>query len=623
MPHEPVRHSSQYYSSRHLVLFLLFLGSLLTASVLAQSGAKVTKIDFSGNETFSDGELQTILKAGGSSGVSGIFGDDDSYLYDPDMINEGIAKVRRFYQQEGYVRASIAEPEVLKYDPRKDEIKLRIAIDEGEPIIIDSVGYEIPDIDESERTMLLWQLHKARDEFMLQRGNRFRDSSLLVDHDSLVLIMSNQGYPYSRIGHHLLIDTLTSRVIVVWKITAGPLATFGETSIAGNERFTDGSISRMLAYQPGQRYDRRLVLQSQKQVYGLGMFQVATVHPQLGDSATRQIPVTVAVREGARYKVKVGLGYGREEQFRAYGDIRKYGFLGGPRTLRLYLKHSKIEPYLVRLSVIQPAFIHPRTTLTLGPYLWRQDEEAFDVRRIGGDIQMSHTFTDHLGGAVTYTYEDVKNLDLSAAQRAVIGDIDAEEYTKSTLAFGGQFENSKPMFSPTRGFFLSTNVTLSGLGFGSDFHFWKLVSEARHYRHFAPFTLALRAKIGGAKEFSDEDIIPFEERLFSGGSNSVRGWARQELGPQINGDPVGGRSLFEANVELRFPIFGILTGAAFCDFGNVWLGAFDFPMDDLRYSAGLGIRVTTPIGPIRLDVAAPISDIDKTTQVHISVGQAF
>ncbi len=623
MSHEPVRYSSHSPSLRLLVSFFILFGFLFTSSVLAQSGAKVTKIDFAGNETFSDGELQTILKSGGSSGVSGIFGDDDTYLYDPDLISEGIAKVRRFYQQEGFVRATINEPEVHKYDPRKDEIKLRIVIDEGEPIVIDSVGYEIPDIDESERTILHWQLHKARDEFMMQRGNRFRDSSLLIDRDSLILMMSNQGYPYSKIGHQLFIDTLTSRVIVHWNISTGPLTTFGETTIAGNERFTDRSISRMLAYKPGQRYDRRLVLRSQKQVYGLGMFQVATVHPQLGDSATGQIPVTVAVREGARYKVKVGLGYGREEQFRVYGDMRKYGFLGGPRTLRLYAKHSKIEPYLVRLSVIQPAFIHPRTTLTAGPYLWRQDEEAFEVRRIGGDIQLSHTFTDHFSGAATYTYEDVKNLDISAAQRAVTGDIDAEEYTKSTIALGGQFENSRPMFSPTRGLFLATNLTLSGLGFGSDFHFWKVVSEARHYQFFKPFTLALRAKIGGAKEFSDEDIIPFEERLFSGGSNSVRGWARQELGPQIDGDPVGGRSLFEANVELRFPIIGLLTGAAFCDLGNVWLGAFDSPLDDLRYSAGLGIRVTTPIGPIRLDVAAPISDIAKTTQVHISVGQAF
>lgn len=623
-----MKHGQSYRRHRrqpHPLSFVLMLlmGVLLPLQLAAQSGARITKIDFTGNETFSDSELRTVLTSGGSSGVSGILGDQDAYLYDPDLFTEGLARVRRFYQQEGFIRCQTGEPDVISFDPRKDEVKLRVSIDEGRPIVIDRVEYEIPDIDESERTMLLWRLRQARDEFLLQPGARFRDSSLLIDRDSLVLLMSSRGYPYATIGHELHVDTGASLVVVLWKITTGAIATFGETGIAGNERFDDRSISRMLAYRQGQRYDRTLVLRSQKQVYGLGVFQVATVHPQLGDSLSTQIPVNVAVREGARYKVKVGFGYGREEQFRAYGDVRKYGLFGGPRTLRVYVKHSTIEPYLVRLSMIQPAFFHPRTTLTVGPYLWRQDEEAFDVRRIGGDVQVSHTFSEKLSGAVVYTYEDVKNLELSPAQRAIAGDVNAEEYTKSTLAFGGQFDNSWPKLSPSRGFFLATNLTLSGLGFGSDFHFWKVVSEGRHYQSLRPFTLALRAKIGGAREFADKDIIPFEERLFSGGSNSVRGWGRQELGPRIADDPVGGRSLFEGNAELRFPIYGLLTGAAFCDFGNVWLEAFDYPIDDLRYSAGLGIRLTTPIGPIRLDVAAPVADVDKTTQIHISVGQAF
>jgi outer membrane protein insertion porin family len=462
-----------------------------------------------------------------------------------------------------------------------------------------------------------------RDDLWLQPGERFRDSSLLMDRDSLLMITANSGYPFARVDYHLMVDTLRSAVAVTWKITPGPLATFGRTDITGNERILDGEISKMLAYKNGQRYDRRLVQRTQKQIYGLGMFQVATVHPQLSDSSTVEVQVKVSLREGARYRLKFGLGYGREEEFRTFGDLRKYGFLGGARTLRLFIKHSSIEPYQIRLSAIQPAFLHPRTTLTVSPYIWRQDEKAFDVRRIGGDIQVSHTLTEQLSGAATYTYETVKLNNVSASQDSLFEGAAIDAYTKSTLAIGGQFDNSKPLFSPAHGFFAATNLTLSGLGFGSDFHFWKVIAEVRHYQMFKPVTLALRAKLGGAREFSAEDIIPLEERLFSGGSNSVRGWGRQELGPTIDGDPVGGRSLFEGNVELRFPIYGILTGATFMDLGNVWLESFSYPLDDLRYSAGLGIRVTTPIGPIRLDFASPVFDDDKTTQVHISVGQAF
>jgi outer membrane protein insertion porin family len=611
------------FSGLSVVLILLVAFSLLPVAGAAQSGARITKLDFQGNDSFSDSQLRPLLKSSGAAGISGIFGDDDTWLYDENQLQAGIGKVIRFYQQEGFLHASISSPEIIKFDSRKDEVQLRLTITEGRPIRIDSIAFDITGLSESEQTMLAWQCRRMRDDFMLQSGERFRDSSLLIDRDSLLMITANSGYPFAKVDYHLLVDTLRSTVAVTWKITPGPLATFGRTEIAGNERIPDGEVSKMLAYQFGQRYDRRLVQRTQKQIYGLGMFQVATVHPQLSDSSTVEVPVKVSLREGARYRLKFGLGYGREEEFRTFGDLRKYGFLGGARTLRLFIKHSSIEPYQIRLSAIQPAFLHPRTTLTVSPYIWRQDEKAFDVRRIGGDIQVSHTLTEQLSGAATYTYETVKLNNVSASQDSLFEGAAIDAYTKSTLAIGGQFDNSKPLFSPAHGFFAATNLTLSGLGFGSDFHFWKMIAEVRHYQLFKPVTLALRAKLGGAREFSAEDIIPLEERLFSGGSNSVRGWGRQELGPTIDGDPVGGRSLFEGNVELRFPIYGILTGATFMDLGNVWLESFSYPLDDLRYSAGLGIRVTTPIGPIRLDFASPVFDDDKTTQVHISVGQAF
>ena len=104
----------------------------------------------------------------------------------------------------------------------------------------------------------------------------------------------------------------------------------------------------------------------------------------------------------------------------------------------------------------------------------------------------------------------------------------------------------------------------------------------------------------------------------------MRGWARAELGPQADdGTPIGGYSLLEGSVALRFPIIGIVSGAMFSDFGNVWMESYSFKFDDLRYAAGLGIRVSTPIGPIRLDVARPVFDDETTGQIHISVGEAF
>ena len=115
-----------------------------------------------------------------------------------------------------------------------------------------------------------------------------------------------------------------------------------------------------------------------------------------------------------------------------------------------------------------------------------------------------------------------------------------------------------------------------------------------------------------------------EERFYSGGSSSVRGWGRSLLGDlDENGDPIGGKSLMEFSLELRYPIYGYLSGVIFGDAGNIWDESVEYQIDELRYSAGVGLRLDTPIGPIRFDVARPVDDVDTDIQFHISVGQAF
>jgi outer membrane protein insertion porin family len=87
--------------------------------------------------------------------------------------------------------------------------------------------------------------------------------------------------------------------------------------------------------------------------------------------------------------------------------------------------------------------------------------------------------------------------------------------------------------------------------------------------------------------------------------------------------PIGGNSVLEGSAEVRFPVYEIFGGAAFMDFGNVWPKAFNYNLERLKYDVGLGVRVKTPIGPIRLDLATPVFENKFRTQFFISIGQAF
>ncbi len=127
---------------------------------------------------------------------------------------------------------------------------------------------------------------------------------------------------------------------------------------------------------------------------------------------------------------------------------------------------------------------------------------------------------------------------------------------------------------------------------------------------------------------SDLRDIPSNYRFFSGGGGSVRGYRYQTIGPRTPpfGFVVGGRSLFEANVEARVKVTDTIGIVPFFDIGGAYAGSIpDFTRGDTRMSAGLGLRYYTGIGPIRLDVAFPLNPRpgDQPVVLYVSIGQSF
>ena len=136
--------------------------------------------------------------------------------------------------------------------------------------------------------------------------------------------------------------------------------------------------------------------------------------------------------------------------------------------------------------------------------------------------------------------------------------------------------------------------------------------------------MATRLKIGDISSMDAGGFIPVEDRFYSGGSNSVRGWARSELGPKdSNGKPVGGNSVLEGSLELRIPLLGSFDSAVFWDFGNVWEEEFGDVLNELNHALGFGLRFKTPIGPVRFDLAAPVFNEEKHIRWHLTIGEAF
>ena len=210
-------------------------------------------------------------------------------------------------------------------------------------------------------------------------------------------------------------------------------------------------------------------------------------------------------------------------------------------------------------------------------------------------------------------------------------------------------DRSNSLFAPTRGFRLRAEGEIAGRMTGSEFGYGRLLGEATTYRSVRPgVILAARLAAGAAWAIAEPGeglgIHP-QKRFFSGGANSVRGVAQYLLGPRLltvdavadligptdrwpgcsaqdvnagrcdvaalveadegafNVQPVGGASMLEGSLELRFPVWGEnLRGAAFVDAGNIWPEGADIQPSTLAVTPGVGIRYFSPIGPVRVDV---------------------
>jgi outer membrane translocation and assembly module TamA len=196
----------------------------------------------------------------------------------------------------------------------------------------------------------------------------------------------------------------------------------------------------------------------------------------------------------------------------------------------------------------------------------------------------------------------------------------------SGIGVGVDWDGTDDLLNPTRGFVLSGTVEPVGDFLGGDFSFVRAVWEGRAYFPLIRRLLgAARLRLGAAEPTNGSDEVPLVERFFAGGINSVRGYERRHVGPLVDGDPLGGRTLIETSIELRHPITEAIGVATFIDGGQVSPRSFTFPFGHLRYGTGVGVRYKSPVGPLRLDLGFPLQPPrgDRSWQVHVSLGAAF
>ncbi|MEO7276265.1 MAG: BamA/TamA family outer membrane protein, partial [Vicinamibacterales bacterium] len=422
---------------------------------------------------------------------------------------------------------------------------------------------------------------------------------------------------------------------------------------------------RQLTYRPGQLFQQSKVVDSQRRLYTLELFQFASVKADTTEKAT-DIPTKVVLKEGKHRKVNVSLGYGSEERARAEVDYRRLNFLGGARIANAVVRYSGLDRG-VRVNLTEPYFLSRDYSLTFSGQFWHSDEPAFVLDNTGGRVTVTRRFgraSGPLFGAsknaqtsLSFTYAN--EYESSRITEQALADltfrdelialglnptgIDQEDpgVTKglrSAFFIDAGRNTTGNLLDAREGYVLALHAERAGGFLHGDYDYNEMTLEGRYYIPLGKrAVIAVRARAGaidGLGAADSESPVPFFKRYFLGGSTNLRGWGRFDVSPLSgSGLPIGGQTTMNFSTEVRLPLFGSLGGVVFLDGGNVWRDPWDFNFNEMRYDVGPGLRYDTKIGPIRIDLGYQLKQIPgllvngepepRRFRLHFSIGQAF
>ena len=575
---------------------------------------RVQRIEFFGNKLFASDELSAGIVTKERPWYR--FWEDRP-AFDPVSFETDLERLRRFYESRGYYNTDVTYD--LNLNTEDSLVAIRFDIRESEPVLVSAIDVEVRGEGQSQTPPPL------PESLPLKRGDIFNEAEYQKTEQLLRAFLANEGYAHVKTERKAEVDLEQKQAQIGYSIQAGPVAQFGDTGIKGTQTVEPEVISRELLYQAGETYSLKKVLETREKLLALDLFSSVKVGPENTAGTPVVVPMEVEVAEKPHREIKIGVGYGTEEQFRSQFEWRHLNWLGGGRHLSVLAKYSSI---LVEGSVnfLQPHFL-TRDTQGIVELKYEQEDEETYLRKVTRfSPRLEHRFSPTLTSFIRYRVEYDKLNDVAAATVQSLGGV-RRSGVLSGPTVGLVWNTADDPFSPKKGETVSLTLDQAGAIWGGQYSFYKITAEGKKYFDIGWQTVfASRLKLGVADAIGANKNFPLFERFYSGGEKSVRGYGRRRLGPlSASDDPLGGLSLIEGSFELRRPIWRELNGALFIDFGQVSTSRFDIPVGDLQFSSGFGVSYATPVGPLRLDIGFPFKPPrgDRSWQIHFSVGAYF
>jgi len=444
----------------------------------------------------------------------------------------------------------------------------------------------------------------------------------------LLTALEEQGYALAKVDSPVATQDDAARAIdVSFRVAVGPKVEIGAIAFKGLRDVHEAFARRSLTIHSGQLYQPSKIEAARRSLLALGVFSGVAVHAADRLDPAGRMPLTFEMQERSKHTVAFSGAYSTDLGLSLSASWSDRNLLGNADQLNLSAAGTELGGtattglgYNVIAQFIEPEFMARQNDLELDLSGIKQQFVAYDqtAETLGGFLRRKLSMEWKGGIGLSVTEENIAQEGVTRSYQLLAAPVNATLDSTGLTDF---------LQDPTQGVRANLTVTPTRSFGRSASTFTILSASASTYFDLSDngvTVIALRALAGSAVGASQFDLPP-DERLYAGGSGTIRGYKYQSVGPLFpDGNPIGGTSLDAATVELRQRLVGNWGAAFFADAGQASAEAEPLT-GSLRIGAGAGVRYCTPIGPVRLDIAAPMTPVPHgdAFELYIGLGQAF
>jgi outer membrane protein insertion porin family len=600
----------------------------LNFTIVEGDAAKIARINIVGSKAYTEKQLLSEMALTTPGWLTWYTKNDQ---YSKQKLQADLETLRSFYQNRGYLEFTVESTQV-SITPDRENIYITLNVNEGARYTVGDVriaGDLV--VPEPELSALV----------RIKSGEVFSREKLQGSAKDISDRLGAEGYAFANVNAVPELDRDKSTASFTFYVDPGRRAYVRKINISGNPKTRDEVIRREFRQLEGAWYDGPRIERSKIRVKRLGYFEDVNIETPPVPGASDQVDIDVTVTEKSTGNLLAGIGYSSSEGVVLSASVSQQNIFGSGNALTVAVNTSRYnrtysgtfyEPYWTVDGISRTMEIYEKTLDPNGLTISQYGSNTIGAA-MGFGVPVTESDTINFGARIEQT-----NISLFAnSPPAYINFV--REFGATTYAYvlsaGWSRDTRDDILYPTKGR-LQSIVVETGLPFGDIAYYKVQYLQSWYYPVFGDFVLNLRGNIGWADGL-DEKPLPFYKAFYAGGVGSVRGYENSSLGPRdIYGNTLGGRRLIVGNAEVFYPILKgdkAVRGSVFLDAGQIWatsnLPAAEnqfFPgSQDFRYSWGVGLAWSSPIGPLKFYYAIPFGtkSYDRIQHFQFAAGTTF